>query len=444
MRRLSHDARVFWLSLGGAAPLALSALWLLWEGSGPVRPRVGAGLAVLVLWLAVPVALRRVVVRPLQTLANLLAALRERDFTFRARTTGRHDPLDLVMTELNSLSETLRAERLGAVEATALLHKVMEEMEVAVMAFDGHRVLRLVNRAGARLLGREVSDVLGRSALELGVAPYLDGETPRLVEAAFPGGVGRWEVRRGTFRQEGRPHELLVLADLSRALRAEEREAWQRLVRVLGHEINNSLAPIHSIAGSLGRLLAQDRLADDWREDLTRGLGVIAARSDALNRFVSGYARLAKLPAPRLEDVDLEALVHRVVSLETRLSVAVMPSQRVSLRADRALIEQLLINLVRNAADAALETGGGVQTGWRVGDDSLELVVEDEGPGLTETANLFVPFFTTKPGGSGIGLVLARQVAESHGGALILANRSDRRGCRALLRLPMPQGDSRR
>lgn len=208
-------------------------------------------------WLAVALALRERVVRPLQTLSNMLAALREEDFSIRARGARTDDALGLALFEINSLGQTLREQRLGALEATALLARVMEEIDVAVFAFDETRSLQLVNRAGERLLAETAERLVGRSADEVGLAECLDGEAPRVLDATFPGGAGRWQLRRGTFRQGGRPHQLLVLADLSRALREEEREATRRLVRVLGHEINNSLAPIKSVAESLRDLLAK-------------------------------------------------------------------------------------------------------------------------------------------------------------------------------------------
>ena len=270
-----------------------------------------------------------------------------------------------------------------------------------------------------------------------------------MINTAFPGGVGRWEVRRSQFRQGGRPHELLVLSDLSRPLREEERQAFQRLIRVIGHEMNNSLAPIKSIAGSLATIIERDPPPDDWRDDMQRGLGVIASRSESLSRFMSAYARLAKLPPPKLTTLDVDTFVDRVVTLEKAHQIRVVPGPTLIIQADGDQLEQLLINLIRNALDAVRETGGGVTVGWdRLpgSNASVELWVDDEGPGLSNTGNLFVPFFTTKPGGSGIGLVLSRQIAEAHGGSLLLMNREDRRGCRASLRMPvhvMATGEAR-
>jgi signal transduction histidine kinase len=278
---------------------------------------------------------------------------------------------------------------------------------------------------------------LGNTAVELGLAECLQGEQARTVAMTFPGGLGRWGMRRSGFRQGGLPHQLLVLTDLSRALRDEEREAWQRLVRVLGHELNNSLAPIKSIAGSLETLVNREAPRADWAEDMRRGLAIISTRAESLSRFMEAYARLARLPPPQRQPVRVAEWVRRVAGLETRFQIEIQPGPDVTIPADRDQLDQLLINLVRNAVDASLETGGQVKIGWSKTPAYLEVAIEDEGPGLSNTTNLFVPFFTTKPKGSGIGLVLSRQIAEAHGGSLSLENRSNGQGCIARLCLPL-------
>jgi signal transduction histidine kinase len=220
-------------------------------------------------------------------------------------------------------------------------------------------------------------------------------------------------------------------------LREEERQAWQRLLRVLGHELNNSLAPIKSISGSLASLIAKDPLPDDWREDAKHGMEVITGRTAALSRFVEAYSQLARLPEPRYRALNIPALSQRVAGLETRLSVELTPGPDLVIQGDADQLEQLLINLIRNAADAALPTKGKVRLGWRKTSGQVEITIEDEGPGISNTANLFVPFFTTKPGGTGIGLTLSRQIAEAHGGTLSLQNKAAGGGCMATLRLPI-------
>jgi nitrogen fixation/metabolism regulation signal transduction histidine kinase len=433
-----HDRRVLVFALMAGLPAVVLALWLLWTSDHPDRVRWTIGPVLVISWLGFAFAARERVVRPLRTLAGLLAGLREGDYSSRARGADKGDVLGTVIGEINALGDTLQEQRVGALEATALLRRVMSEIDVAVFAFDDADTLRLVNRAGERLLGQPGERAYGLRADQLGLAECLAGDAPRVMEAAFPGaGAGRWEVRRGTFRQHSRPHQLLVVADLSRALREEERLAWQRLVRVLSHEINNSLAPIKSLAGSLHDLLGRIPSPPDRDQDLSTGLGVIENRAEALSRFMAAYARLARLPPPRLGPVNVEEWVRRVASLESRLKVMVQPGPPTLIQADSDQLDQLLINLVKNAGDAVIDSGGRVTIGWSRAGSVVDIRVLDDGPGLAGTTNLFVPFFTTKPNGSGIGLALSRQIAEAHGGTLALANRSDSRGCEARIRLPL-------
>jgi PAS domain S-box-containing protein len=438
-RKLTYERRVVLMTLAAALPAMLVAIVLLWTGGYSARVQWTLTLLMVVFWLAFALALRERIVMPLQTLSNLLGALREEDFSLRARGADPRDAMGEVLLEANALSETLREQRLGAEEASALLRKVMDEIDVAILAFDSDERLRLVNKAGERLLGSAAATVAGHKASDLGLGECLTGEPQRTLERSFPGksGEARWGLRRSEFREGGRPHQLIVLTDLSRTLREEERQAWQRLIRVIGHELNNSLAPIKSMAGTLGGFLTRDQTSPDWKQDMRRGLEIISTRAESLSRFMNAYALLARLPRPQLVTLAVGDMLRRVVELETRLSAKLISGRPVSIRADSDQLEQLLINLVRNAADAALETGGEVRVGWKENRHFLEIWIEDDGPGLPNTANLFVPFFTTKPGGSGIGLVLSRQIAEAHGGALSLENRESAHGCIARLRLPL-------
>ena len=439
MKPLDYDRRILWLAILAGLPGGAVALILLWSGDYSSRLQWTFTLLIPAFWLGIAFRLHERVITPLQTLSNLLAALREGDYSIRGRAARGNDSLGDVMREVNALSATLNAQRLGALEATALLRTVMAEIEVAIFAFDGDHRLRLVNRAGERLLARPAEQLLSRTAEELQLGECLEGEAARTLPRTFPGGLNskRWGLRRTIFRQDGKPHQLVVLADLSRALREEERLAWQRLVRVIGHELNNSLAPIKSIAGSLGSIISRTPRPPDWEEDMRQGLSVIASRAEALSRLMTTYAKLARLPRPELKPMEVGSLVRQVVSLETRLKIELVPGPEVNLLADRDQLEQLLINLIRNAVEASGETGGGVRVSWQVSRNDLEILVEDEGPGLPHTSNLFVPFFTTKPGGSGIGLALSRQIAEGHQGTLTLENRPSGRGCEARLRLPI-------
>ncbi|HEY1107293.1 MAG TPA: ATP-binding protein [Opitutaceae bacterium] len=444
-RRLTHEQTIFVYALLAAAPAVLTAFYYLWLADHAPEPKVQWTLTLFILgfWFGFALAAQALVVRPLHTMANLLSALREGDFAIRARGARRDEPLGDVMSEINTLSRTLQDQRLSALEATALLRTVMEEINIAIFAFDGDRKLRLANHAGQLLLDKPAERILGRDAADIGLADCLTGEHARMLTMTFPGGSGgRWGMRRSEFREGGRPHQLIVIADLSRTLREEELLAWQRLVRVLGHELNNSLAPIKSIAGSLGSLLRNPRRAPDWEDDMRSGLEIIASRAESLARFMQAYARLARLPQPTLTPTAITEVVHRVVALERRLPVQVLGGPNLTFPSDAAQIEQVLINLLKNAVEAALEQRANghpeaaVRLQWRKTTSTVDILIEDDGPGIAQATNLFVPFFTTKPEGSGIGLVLCRQIAENHGGSLTLAPRPSGQGALATLRLP--------
>jgi two-component system, NtrC family, nitrogen regulation sensor histidine kinase NtrY len=443
--RLTYEHRIQLLALAAGLPGSAIALILLWTGDYSSRTVWTLGLLIIGFWLGFAFSLRHRVVFSLQTLSNLLAALREEDFSVRGRDAMRDDAMGEVMIEVNALSETLREQRLGALEATALLRTVMEEIDVAIFTFDNENKLRLVNRAGERLLARPPERLLGFTAAELNLGACLEGDSARTMELSFPGGSGRWGMRRGLFRQAGFPHHLVVLSDLSRALRDEERQAWQRLIRVMGHELNNSLAPIQSVAQSLeGGLQAissdpnvQSGPAAPLLDDIRQGFSIIRSRTEALGRFMAAYSRLARLPSPKLAPMEVRPWIDRVVKLETRVKLQLEEGPELVISGDADQLDHLLINLVHNAADAVLENGKNASVGWTRQDSQLVVWVKDDGPGIQNTANVFVPFFTTKPGGTGIGLALSRQIAEAHGGTLTLENRRDTRGCEARLRLPL-------
>jgi two-component system nitrogen regulation sensor histidine kinase NtrY len=440
-RKLSHEQAIFAYALLGGLPAVIFTFIWLWSGDHATDVRATVILFVVVCWIGFAAAAKERVVRPLQTMSNLLLALREGDFSFRARGALRSDPLGDVLAEINGLGDILQTQRRGAIEATALLTAVIKEIDVAIFAFDSEQVLRLVNPAGQKLLGEAPERLLGRNATSIGLGESLEGEPNRMLKAAsFPKAQGRWGMRRTTFREDGRPHQLVVLGDLSRPLREEQLKAWQRLVRVLGHELNNSLAPIKSIATTLGTSMERKPRQDDWESDMQSGLGVIAARAESLERFLQGYSKLARLPPPQMAPCDLPTLLKRAVTLERRLGVELKPGPAVEIMVDSAQIEHAVINLVKNAVEATLEQKADkVRISWKKSGGSVEIWVEDNGAGIEETTNLFVPFFTTKPEGSGIGLVLCQQIAENHGGSLALYNRDDRSGCIAIMRLPLPK-----
>jgi two-component system nitrogen regulation sensor histidine kinase NtrY len=434
-RRLRFQNRVLLLVLLAAAPAwAAMAMLLYFSSASPPARWTIIGFVTFCTLIAI-VAVRGHVMRPLQTLANMLEALREGDYSMRGRNVDPDDAFGEVMVEVNTLSRTLYNQRLEALEAGALLQKIIADVDIAVFAFDSALRLRIVNKAGEALLGGTSEALKGRGAADLGLDAMLAEESGRIVAHVFPGGGGRWEIRRRSFREGGKPHELLVISELSRALREEERQAWQRIVRVIGHELNSSLAPIKSMAGTVRKLVGRQPLPEDWRDDAQAGLSIIHDRAESLERFMGAYARLARLPSPTRRNAELSALVRRVASLHgTR--IAVEQGSEVWLKVDPDQLEQVFINLMRNAVEAAGEQGG-VRVRWRTDSGAVLVEVEDDGPGLARTDNLWVPFFTTKPHGTGIGLVLSREIVENHGGSIALENRVGAKGCVARVRLPL-------
>jgi two-component system nitrogen regulation sensor histidine kinase NtrY len=454
--RLLYERRISLFSLLVALPGMFVGGFFIVAQPWTVESKCALLFAELFVWWLLAMALQEQTTRPLQTLANVIAALREEDYSFRARGAAAEDVLGELSLEVNSLADLLADQRILSIEATALLRRVVEEIDAPLFTFDPDQILRLVNSAGERLLQQPSVRLLGRTAEEIGLARCVTAESETLVQLPFQTPNARWMVRRSSFRQKGVPHTLIVLSDVSRALREEERSAWQRLIRVLGHELNNSLTPIKSIAGSLSSQIGNAIADAGQRQDFKRGLEIIETRADNLNRFLQAYRQLAQMPPPALRKTSLATIVERVAGLETRLKVQVAPGPTIELNVDPDQLEQMMINLVRNAVEAALELGRAAGVGanqsneggavvpaeeplvvihWSTSEKDLVLTIEDNGPGLLNPSNAFIPFYTTKPAGSGIGLALSRQIVEAHGGSIELLNRLER-GCQARVTLP--------
>jgi two-component system, NtrC family, nitrogen regulation sensor histidine kinase NtrY len=447
-KRLLYERRVLLLSVACAVPGILAVTAMMWVMPWTNETRFSLLGLLLFVCVILITLLHDHIIRPLQTLSNVISALREEDYSFRARGADPNDALGELAMETNQLADLLAEQRTRTIEATALLRRVVEVIDVPLFAFDPEGQLRLVNSAGMNLLQKPETALLGRSGEQIGLSACIEAANEtQIVLPQTPN--SRWLVRKSQFRQNGVPHTLLVLSDVSRALRDEERTAWQRLIRVLGHELNNSLAPIKSIAGTLYARVSGLGLNENERQDFTRGLGIIESRSASLNRFLQAYRRLAQMPRPSLQLVEIAPMLERVTALETRIPITINRGPSIQAMLDPDQIEQMMINLIKNAVEASLEsestsTSEGqppwqprVNISWTIVNSQLKILVEDTGPGLMNPENAFVPFYTTKPEGTGIGLVLCRQIAEAHSGSIQLSNRPDVHGCVAIVSLPL-------
>jgi PAS domain S-box-containing protein len=428
--------------LAAGSPGVALALVLLWINSYSLDHKLEGTVGLLVLWFGLSISARDLVVNSIRVLSNVVSALEEEDFSFRATRAIQGDALGDLALDINNLADALETERIGTLETTNLLRKVMAEAGAVIFAFSPDGKIRLINRAGETFLGKNKEQIMNRTAEELEIDDLLQGPSSETISRSISDVERRWIVRRTYFRQHGVRHRLVVLSEASEALRAEENSAWQKIIRVLSHEINNSLAPIKSIARSLARMSSGVALSPDLSENLTHGLEVISNRAESLNRFLQNYTKLAKLPPPTRQVARLDALTSLVINLDPRLRVNVLSGPDVNIYVDQDQLEQALINLVRNAVDAVLlktatEFGpDAVTLSWKTTGRDLELWIRDQGIGLVKTDNLFVPFYTTKETGSGIGLLLSRQIIEAHNGTLMIRNRTDYSGCEVEIRLP--------
>lgn len=387
------------------------------------------GSAVL---LSLGLVLYRRATRPLSTAATILDALRHGDYAHRARIDVLRGPTAALLLQVNELADHLERERLRRQEAQALLDALIERVDIAILAFDVQERLVWSNRAARTLLHARLEP--GAQASALGGGGLLSGPSERSVVLDGQAAGEAFELRRGVFHQGGERYQFVLLSSAWRVRRQEERAAWQRLVRVLGHEVNSTLTPVQSLAGTCLALLAD--LPEAHTERLRRALEAIEHRARGLSSFIADYARLARLPEPRLSRLRLAACMPRLIALDERCSVRLVGRSPVEVLADPVLFEQAVTNLLRNAVDASLETGGAVSVDWQADEHEVVLSITDEGAGILNPDNLFVPLFSTKKGGSGVGLVLARNIIEAHGGRLSLTNRARASGAVARVTLP--------
>ncbi|MBK1877559.1 ATP-binding protein [Pelagicoccus mobilis] len=437
LKKMTNHSKVMWLCLLSGFPGLIFMLVTFFREDYSMLSISTIVVVVSAVYLFCFVYLYKLVVHPWQVMANVISAFKERDFTLRIKYSNVDDPLELSFLELNSLADCLQNQRMDVIETHELLSKILQEVEAAVFCFDEEENLKMANEFGRELFACEGDAPLSGTASELNLKPFLREALQSSHEIEFPGRKSRWLVKRSIYREGGMPHTMLLVADLQGPLREEELDAWKKLIRVLGHELNNSMTPLRSMADSLKRIVRRDPLPDEWREDVCGGLSVIERRVESLSRFVTGYSQLARLPAPQLEPFFLKDLLERVTTFESRCKVDLEFGPEVELSGDESQLELVITNLLKNAAEALEGRDGVTSVGWDLVDEEAVIRIKDEGHGLAGEDNIFVPFFSTKAQGSGIGLFLSRQIVEAHHGRLTLENRTDRAGCVATIALPV-------
>ena len=377
-----------------------------------------------------------------RSLSNLLDAMVQGDYSLRARPSDGDEALNELVDSINSLSLRLNKQRIETTESQLLLTTVINHIDVAILALNENNELVLTNPAAKKLLQipAELQEFdLIKSFSQFDQIAAMNSGNSQVMSLSFANQQGKFNVHLEEYRENGKPQKLVFVTDVSTMLRSEERNAWQALVRVISHEINNSLAPIASLSQSLRRLLARKEDLESHKDYLVEGLSIISQRSNSLTEFVNSYKQIASLPEPKKQANSVLELVNKTVALYPDESIEVRNIDDITLFIDAVQFEQVLINLVKNAIEAIKNTGeaGKVVIHGQVNGTVYSLSLVDDGTGVSNVDNLFVPFYTTKSKGSGIGLVLCRQIVEAHGGKVSLTNRVGLSGCIATIELPL-------
>lgn len=385
-------------------------------------------------------AIRQKVVFQLRTSTNLMESMSYGDHSVRARESSADGVLGEYNHMFNKLSVSLAEQRLHSKEHQILLNKVITQIDVAVIAVDDKSGITLMNPNAEKLFRCRFEEVENWPVSRLGLQNVVAGEHRKVVEFEIEHGKKKVYIYTDEYYEKGVKHKLVFITDIQHILRDEEYLVWQKLLRVLSHEINNSLAPIASISETLARLLKQpvdaEHFEQELKADVQEGLSVITERSNSLNNFIKRYQELTKLPLPDKKLFNLAVLIKAIVALFHENTIS-SSGPDLMVYGDEDQIQQVLVNLVKNAVQAiAKDSESALAITWDKYDNDVNIKVVDQGTGISNLDNIFVPFYTTKEEGSGIGLVLSRQIVNNHGGDLTLANRTDRQGVEATIILP--------
>lgn len=427
-KELSYENRILRLALAiGLLPL-LVLIVMLYQASLSIYLKLLITSLTLAFVTFSAFEIRRLITAQLRRATNLMDALSHGDFSLRAVIRGENSALNEFNHLLNSLADTMTQQSLVSRERQILLHKVIDQIDVAIVAVDHQDCISLMNPAAEKLLDATFSHLQGAPIKTLGLQDVLTNDYRQVIEFEIKQHRKKVYLHSDEYFEQGKRHRLIFITDIQEILRDEERNAWQRLLRVLSHEINNSLAPIASISESLYSSTLQESTTLE-PSDFQQGLAVISERSHHLNDFIKRYQQLSKLPDPSKSIVN----VHHVLSSTVALFDDVLMNdvdESLTCFVDESQLQQVLVNLIKNALQACEPSMATEKTtiGVTSKPGQLEITVTDNGCGITNMDNIFVPFYTTKQTGSGIGLVMSRQIMRNHGGDLHLNNRQKSTG----------------
>lgn len=440
-KKLSFESRLTWLSLSASVPLLLLLIFTM----------IYADISVYLILLTVFLGLILVIISnalihqksayQFRSLSNLLDAMTKGDYAMRIRQEEKDSALNELVTSINGLAQHLSNQRIQSIENQLLLNTVIEHIDVAIVSLDADCAYQTLNPAAENLLlshNAEQRNIVKQQVLAL--SSIKPGRSS-VMDLHFAHQNGRFNIHSEQYRSSGQQHQLIFITDVSHILRKEEEKAWKNLVRVLSHEINNSLTPIASISQTLEKISKKSSNLSEHSDDLQAGLQLIAERSRALRDFVNSYRELNQLPLPDKKPTDLLQMSNKLVQLFGEKKLLVKNKDKLIISGDPIQIEQVLINLIKNGIEACKllskdEPVARIELRWLKNTKWIDILISDNGNGIKNVDNLFVPFYTTKAKGSGIGLALSRQIIEAHSGKLLLANRTDQSGCVATIRLP--------
>ncbi len=435
-RRTSTDVRLVLSVLLACLPLLAMSFGFLYLVNVSLLIKSVLALAVLGFVAAVTEYVRSTFNNHVRVTLNLVASIRSHDFSLRASEVEQRGEVADLFRELNLVADEIKHIREDELDARRLLEQIVAQVNVAIVVLDAHGVIKLVNPFAELLLGSRAREILGKH-VDTTMLREVTNSTGQWIDHEIPGVEGRWHVVVQSYRERGVPGRIVMMSDLEHILTHVESQAWRRLIRVIAHEVNNSLTPIISVSQTARRLL--ERPADDARDgQVKQAVQVVGTRAGNLRQFISEYVALARLPEPQLGDVKIAGSMQLVERTMHAKGVTFRHDARCAdtvIEGDQAQIEQVLINLIKNAMEAQ-EKNPVVEVRYTVNQGRCEIEIADRGPGFSNPGDAFVPFYTTKARGAGIGLALCRQIVSNHFGKIYVENRAD--GVGAIVKVVLP------